>query len=305
MAAKKSSKHVGLGRGLGDLFERTDPDLPRNIALDTFTGEIIESAGAQLVDVEVERVQPNPKQPRQVFDQEELDELSESIKEVGVLQPIVVRQIEDGYELVMGERRLRAAQQAGLATIPAIIRATEDADMLRDALLENIHRASLNPLEEAAAYQQLLFDFGVTQDELAKRIKRSRPHISNTIRLLQLPPSVQRRVAAGLISAGHARALLTLDSPAAMEALAARIIAEGLSVRSTEEIAGMQKPRQSRTSSGKTQELSSRVVEIREAIAEHLETRVRITTGHWGHITIDFADVDDLERIADLMLETK
>ena len=182
-------------------------------------------------------VQPNPKQPRTVFDEDALAELVESISEVGLLQPIVVRPMDDGtYELVMGERRLRASQKAGLTTIPAIVRRTEDADLLRDALLENLHRAQLNPLEEAAAYQQMLSDFGCTQEELSLRIKRSRPQISNTIRLLQLPATVQRRVAAGVLSAGHARALLILPDTGAMEHLATRIVAEGLSVRAAEEI---------------------------------------------------------------------
>ena len=180
---------------------------------------------------------PNPRQPRTVFDGEALDELVDSIREVGLLQPVVVRPLgDDTYELVMGERRWRASQLAGTATIPAIVRPTEDHDLLRDALLENLHRAQLNPLEEAAAYQQLLEDFGCTQDELAGTIKRSRPQISNTIRLLRLPPTVQRRVAAGVLSAGHARALLALPDPLGQERLAQRVVAEGLSVRATEEL---------------------------------------------------------------------
>jgi len=215
-------RRTGLGKGLGDLLQRTDPEL--GTAEATTTAAPIEVAGAHFAELPILAITPNPKQPRSVFDEDALNELVESIKEVGLLQPVVVRPLGEGrYELVMGERRWRASQQAGLDTIPAIVRRTEEADLLRDALLENLHRAQLNPLEEAAAYQQMLADFGCTQEELSARIKRSRPQISNTIRLLQLPAPVQRRVAAGVLSAGHARAILMLPDPAAMEQLATRV----------------------------------------------------------------------------------
>ncbi len=224
-------RHTGLGRGLGDLLQRTDPELHGVDA------KAEPPTTARFAEVPIADVKPNPRQPRTVFDEDALAELVGSIAEVGLLQPVVGRPLDDGtYELVMGERRLRASQQAGLSTIPAIIRRTEDADLLRDALLENLHRAQLNPLEEAAAYQQMLSDFDCTQEELSVRIKRSRSQISNTIRLLQLPAPVQRRVAAGVLSAGHARALLMLPDTTAMEHLATRIVAEGLSVRAAEEI---------------------------------------------------------------------
>ena len=211
-------------------------------------------AGAYFEEVAVGSITPNPRQPRQTFDEEALEELAASIAEVGLLQPVVVRKLGDGsYELVMGERRWRASQQAGLEFIPAIVRETPDTDMLRDALLENLHRQQLDPLEEAAAYQQLLDDFGATHEQLAQKVGRSRPHISNTLRLLNLPPAVQKKLAAGVISAGHARALLSLDDPLAQERLAQRIVAEGLSVRSVEEIVsvrsvrGDHRPRRRRT----------------------------------------------------------
>ncbi len=230
----------GLGRGLGALIpdaRPADPDrtaTPRRGSSATATSH---EMGASYAEVPIDEVVPNPRQPRTVFDEEALAELVFSIREIGLLQPIVVRRVEGGgFELIAGERRLRASREAGLTLIPAIIRETDDDAMLRDALLENLHRADLNALEEAAAYQQLLSDFGCTQDELARRIGRSRPQVSNTLRLLRLPPDVQRRVAAGVLSAGHARALLSLDDPAAMEALATRIVAEGLSVRAVEEI---------------------------------------------------------------------
>ena len=196
--------------------------------------------GAYFQELPIEAVTPNPRQPRQVFDEDALDELVASIQEVGLLQPVVVREAEPGhYELVMGERRWRASQRAGLTEIPAIVRATADDDLLRDALMENLHREQLNPLEEAAAYQQLLDDFGATHEELARKVGRSRPHISNTLRLLHLSPAVQRRVAAGVLTAGHARALLSLEDPEAQDHLAHRIVAEGLSVRAVEEIVTM------------------------------------------------------------------
>lgn len=292
-------KHTGLGRGLGDLLQRTDPELgPQRGAS---SGEV---TGARFAEIPVDAITPNPKQPRTVFDTDALDELVESIREVGLLQPVVVRPLDDGhYELVMGERRLRATQRAGLATIPAIVRRTEDADLLRDALLENLHRAQLNPLEEAAAYQQMLRDFDCTQEELSARIKRSRPQISNTIRLLQLPAPVQRRVAAGVLSAGHARAILALPDAEAMEHLANRVVSEGLSVRAVEEIVALGENPTRRTRAAKAvREVSSTATTLQRDLSERLDTRVTVTEGRSkGRIVIEFAGEDDLERIADLL----
>jgi ParB family chromosome partitioning protein len=256
--------------------------------------------GASFAELPVERIRPNPRQPRTVFDEEALDELIGSIQEVGVLQPVVVRQVEDGYELIMGERRWRATQAAGLTTIPAIVRQTEEQDLLRDALLENLHRSQLNPLEEAAAYQQLLDDFGCTHDELATRIHRSRPQISNTLRLLRLPPLVQRRVAAGVLSAGHARALLGLADGAAIERLAQRIVAEGLSVRAVEEIVALggeggagRKTRRPRA--GLRNEALD---DLAGRLSDRFETRVKVDLGKSrGKLTVEFASVQDLNRI--------
>ena len=297
-----AKRPTGLGRGLGELFQRTDgtetggDDLPPM------------PAGSQYGEIPVDAVSPNPRQPRSVFDEEALAELVDSIKEVGLLQPVVVRPTaKDRYELVMGERRLRAVKAAGLATIPAIIRAMEAADLLRDALLENLHRAQLNPLEEAAAYQQLLDDFGCTQEELALRIKRSRPQISNTIRLLRLPPAVQRRVAAGVLSAGHARALLALPDAPAQDRLAQRIVAEGLSVRATEEIvtlAGSERPATPRVRAVK--EASPLAVQVSSELSDWLDTRVKVDIGRSkGRITIEFASEDDLDRIVSLVTRDK
>jgi ParB family chromosome partitioning protein len=258
------------------------------------------------VEVDVSAITTNPRQPRQVFDEESLAELAHSIREFGVLQPVVVRRSSAGYELVMGERRLRAAVAAGLETIPTIVRDTDDDAMLRDALLENIHRAALNPLEEAAAYQQLLNEFSTTHDELAQRIGRSRPQISNTIRLLNLPVPVQRRVAAGVLSAGHARALLGLESAETQEDLASRIVAEGLSVRATEELVSLY-------AHGYAQQKSTRkpsaprivapaVADLADKLSDTLDTRVRVDLGRRkGKITVEFASVDDLERIVALI----
>jgi ParB family chromosome partitioning protein len=263
--------------------------------------------GATFAELAVDDIRPNPRQPRQVFDEDELAELVASITELGVLQPIVVRPVrpEDrdasgaSYELVMGERRLRASKEAGKDSIAAIVRMTEDEHLLRDALLENLHRAQLNPLEEAAAYQQLLEDFGCTHEHLAARIGRSRPQISNTIRLLKLPPLVQRRLASGVLSAGHARALLGLPDGAAMERLAQRIVAEGLSVRSVEEIVllgGDGEPR-ARRSRERTQP-APQLERAASDLSERLETRVQIVMGkRKGRITVEFADQDDLDRI--------
>ena len=241
----------GLGRGLGALIptappgsSAAPPGVPRTRgAADTvggLAGPEHALGAAYFEELPIGSVTPNPRQPRQAFDEEALDELAASIREVGLLQPVVVRRVMPGhYELIMGERRWRACQRAELEQIPAIVRATADDDLLRDALMENLHREQLNPLEEAAAYQQLLDDFGATHEELARKVGRSRPHISNTLRLLHLPPAVQRRVAAGVLSAGHARALLTLDDPEAQDHLAHRIVAEGLSVRAVEEIVAL------------------------------------------------------------------
>jgi ParB family chromosome partitioning protein len=249
----------------------------------------------------VASVLPNARQPRQVFDEEAMEELKLSIQEVGFLQPVVVRELSDGlFELVMGERRWRAAQAVGLTVLPAIIRETRDDAMLRDALLENIHRANLNPLEEAAAYQQLLEEFGVTHEELAKRIGRSRPQISNTIRLLNLPGGVQRRVAAGVLSAGHARALLALEGSEEQEQLATRIVAEGLSVRATEEavaVAVAEGPVK-KTAARRSKPHAPGLAELADRLSDHFETRVRVDIGRRkGRILIEFATVDDLERI--------
>jgi ParB family chromosome partitioning protein len=267
--------------------------------------ELAAVPGASFAEIEVEKITPNPKQPRSVFDEEAMEELVHSVKEIGLLQPIVVRRLEgDKYELVMGERRWRATQQAGLTTIPAIVRDTSDDAMLRDALLENLHRSQLNPLEEAAAYQQMLDDFGCTQEVLATRIGRSRPQISNTLRLLKLPAGVQRRVAAGVLSAGHARALLGLPSGDAIERLAQRIVAEGLSVRTVEEIVALgdmnaEDPTPARR---RNKPVAPRLVDLADRLSDRFETRVKVDLGKTkGKITVEFASLDDLERIVTLM----
>ncbi|WP_353509079.1 ParB/RepB/Spo0J family partition protein [Intrasporangium sp.] len=268
--------------------------------------------GAQFAEIDLELIRPNPKQPRSVFDEDDMAELVHSIREIGVLQPIVVRRIPadqaaeaDGkqFELIMGERRWRATLEADLATIPAIIKDTTDDALLRDALLENLHRSQLNPLEEAAAYQQLLDDFGCSHEELAQRIGRSRPQISNTLRLLKLPPLVQRRVAAGVLSAGHARALLGLPDGAAMERMAQRIVAEGLSVRNVEELVAIgdgdtaPRPRRPRAG-GRHPQLD----QFTAGLSDHLETRVNIALGQRkGKITVEFASMEDLRRILGIM----
>lgn len=283
--------------------------------------QLVAVPGASFAEIPIDQIVPNTKQPREVFNEEDLTELSASIKEVGVLQPVVVRTIpatgrstklkefiaeKPGarYELIMGERRLRASELAGETTIPAIIRETEDGDLLRDALLENLHRSQLNPLEEASAYQQLMADFGATQDELAKRIARSRPQIANTLRLLKLPPSVQKKVAAQVISAGHARALLALSTPEEMERLADRIVQEGLSVRTTEEIVRLGKIKAAAPPRSRRQQSLSPLGEsVVSALSDAYDTRVSITEGRRkGKIVIEFAGADDLQRIADLIL---
>jgi ParB family chromosome partitioning protein len=262
--------------------------------------------GARFAELPVSAIEPNSKQPRHVFDEEALEELKTSIQEVGFLQPIVVRDIGGGrYELVMGERRWRAAQAVGRDTIPAIIRDTRDDAMLRDALLENIHRANLNPLEEAAAYQQLLEEFGATHEELARRIGRSRPQISNTIRLLNLPAPVQRRVAAGVLSAGHARALLGLDDSETQEKLALRIVAEGLLVRATEELVQLavaDGPAKKSTPARRAKVHAPALNALADRLSDRFDTRVKVDIGrNKGKITIEFATVDDLERIVGMI----
>ena len=269
--------------------------------------------GATFAELPVEIIVPNPRQPRQVFDEDDITELAASIKEVGLLQPIVVRRVDDedgraeSYELVMGERRLRAAKEAGLETIPAVVRYTEDQDLLRDALLENLHRVQLNPLEEAAAYQQLLDDFSCTHAELSKRIARSRSQISNTLRLMKLPPLVQRRLAAGVLSAGHARALLGLPDAAAMERLAQRIVAEGLSVRVTEELVALHDEPQAqdapRRTAGSRTRRSAPLPALSTRLSDAFDTRVKVTRGSKkGRITIEFAGDEDLARIVETLI---
>jgi ParB family chromosome partitioning protein len=318
-----STKHRrgGLGRGLGALIPTgpveespaRDPSAPGSPETNGDGGASSAPAqpqpgpvpGAHFADLPIPAIHANAKQPRQVFDEDTLAELTHSIREFGVLQPVVVRADGDGYELVMGERRLRAAAAAGLDTIPAIVRSTADDAMLRDALLENIHRAQLNPLEEAAAYQQLLEEFGTTHDELAQRIGRSRPQVSNTIRLLNLPLAVQRRVAAGVLSAGHARALLGLDDPDQQDELASRIVAEGLSVRATEEFVSLgQRSGGAKPARGApTRRITApAATELANKLSDAFDTRVRVELGRRkGKITVEFASIDDLERIVAVM----
>jgi ParB family chromosome partitioning protein len=339
MTAKRRG---GLGRGLGaliptaggstDVIERDDADeasvvierdpgvagtlgvqsgppaqsTPRSSPASAGAGPL-PVPGARFAELEINRITANPKQPRQVFDEDALAELAHSIREFGVLQPVVVRESGGGdYELIMGERRLRAAQVAGLTAIPAIVRDTADDAMLRDALLENIHRAALNPLEEAAAYQQLLEEFGTTHEELASRIGRSRSQVSNTIRLLNLPVAVQRRVAAGVLSAGHARALLGLADRDQQDELAARIVAEGLSVRATEELVALGARSDAAGRAARTRSAprltAPGVTELADRLSDTFDTRVRVELGRRkGKITVEFASVDDLERIVALM----
>lgn len=276
---------------------------------DLSVGGAPSTAGAYFRELPIASVRPNQWQPRQVFEEEALAELVHSITEVGLLQPVVVRPAgEDTYELIMGERRWRASQEAGLEFIPAIVRETDDSDMLRDALLENLHRSQLNPLEEAAAYGQLLEDFGCTHDELAQRIGRSRPQISNTLRLLKLSPAVQRRVAAGVISAGHARALLGVDDSLVQDRLAQRVVSEGISVRGLEEIVAVGDlggdealPRPTK----RRRPTAPGLAEIADRLSDRFETRVKVDLGRSkGKITVEFASLDDLQRIMTLMAPT-
>jgi ParB family transcriptional regulator, chromosome partitioning protein len=300
----------GLGRGLGALIPTSTapasamPEVSLHEANDA--GGLTPVEGASYVEIPTDRITPNPRQPRQVFDEEAMAELVASIREVGLLQPVVVRSMgEDKYELVMGERRWRAVQDAGLSTIPAILRETGEQNLLRDALIENLHRSQLNPLEEAAAYEQLLDDFSCTQEELSKRLGRSRPQISNTLRLLRLPAAVQRRVAAGLLSAGHARALLAMADPTEQEVLSRRIVAEGLSVRAVEEIVAVgtgeqPKPRGPRRQSGSV--VAPRLTDLADRLSERFDTRVRVNLGkRKGRIVVEYASLDDLERIVAIM----
>jgi ParB family chromosome partitioning protein len=291
MATRKG----GLGRGLDALIPTSV--IPQDIT--TPSGVVV----ADRNEVDINLISPNPKQPRTVFDEEQLAELAASIKEVGLLQPPVVRSIGNGkYQLIMGERRYRASKLAGLKSIPVIIRQTPDDQLLREALVENIHRSQLNPLEEGAAYQQLLNDFGYTHDELADRLGKSRPAITNTMRLLNLPASVQRRVAAGVLSAGHARALLSLTDEKEIEALANRIVAEGLTVRAVEEIVstGAAKIKGGSVKRGKI--LAPRLKEISDQLSDTLDTRVSVELGKQkGKIVIEFATMEDLERITKLI----
>jgi ParB family chromosome partitioning protein len=305
----------GLGRGLGALI----PEAPRSADGDAARkpdpaqaagsadyGTPVEVFGAQYKEIEVAAIAPNPRQPRRSFDEEALDELAESIREVGLLQPVVVRSAGPGrYELIMGERRWRACQRAGLTEIGAIVKQTQDNDLLRDALIENLHRQQLDPLEEAAAYQQLLDDFGATHEELARKIGRSRPHISNTLRLLNLPPAVQKRVAAGVLSAGHARALLSLEDPEAQERLAGRIVAEGLSVRAVEEIVAVgsdESPSRRAARAGTRPPTAPGLRHLADRLSDLFETRVKVELGRRkGKIVVEFATIDDLERIVKAM----
>jgi len=262
---------------------------------------------AQQNEVPINQISPNPRQPRTVFDENALNELIASIKSVGILQPPVVRKVgQSQYELVMGERRFRAAKAAGLTSIPVIIRQTPDNELLREALIENIHRSQLNPLEEGAAYAQLLSDFGCTHDELALKLGRSRPLISNTIRLLNLPDSVQRKVASGVISAGHARALLGITDSTEIEKLASRIVAEGLSVRSVEEIIATMKPAVKSTKKSGAKGVSGAGLAAAELLSDYLDTRVSVESGKGkGKIVIEFAGSEDLQRIVDLIEGSK
>ena len=323
-------KKGGLGRGLASLIPTGPADAdsgpatlgPRmgSAAADVLIGGAAASGpdaaamGAVYREIAPTDIEPNPRQPRQVFDEESLSELVHSIREFGLLQPIVVRAADgarDGarYQIVMGERRWRAAQEAGLATIPAIVRATDDDNLLRDALLENIHRVQLNPLEEAAAYQQLLDEFGVTHDELAARIGRSRPLITNMIRLLKLPIPVQRRVAAGVLSAGHARALLSLEAGAdAQEELASRIVAEGLSVRATEEAVTLANRGDTTTPAPPRRKPIQMpgLQDVAERLSNTFDTRVTVSLGkRKGKIVVEFGSVEDLQRIVGMLTPSK
>jgi ParB family chromosome partitioning protein len=315
MSEKRPERRRGLGRGLGSLIPTHEPETEDGLsaraaaAVDSTLG-LAAVDGAYFAELPVTSISPNSRQPRQVFDEDAMAELVHSVKEIGLLQPVVVRKTgqrdgRDTFELIMGERRWRATTQAGLDTIPAIVRETGDDAMLRDALLENLHRSQLNPLEEAAAYQQLLDDFGCTHEELSTRIGRSRPQISNTLRLLKLSPEVQRRVAAGVLSAGHARALLGISDPGAQDRLAARVVAEGISVRGLEEIVAVGDVGDDE---GEAVRFRARrptapgLADLNERLSDRLDTRVRVTLGKAkGRIAIEFASLADLERIVGII----
>jgi ParB family chromosome partitioning protein len=313
------AKRTGLGRGIGALIPTADQaERPVDVffpgaslrpapedATSAGESELEAVPGIHLIQVDPQAIVPNPRQPRTHFDAEDLAELVHSVREFGVLQPVVVRKNSDGdYELIMGERRTRAAREAGLDAIPAIVRDTADEDLLRDALLENLHRSELNPLEEASAYQQLLEDFGITQEELATRIGRSRPQISNTIRLLKLPVPVQQRVAAGVLTAGHARAILSLETVESMQRLADKVVNEDLSVRATEEAAKAQ-PKAVKTTKATPGARRAYLDEVAGKLGDRLNTRVKIALGsRKGQVTIDFASIQDLNRILEELGES-
>ncbi len=306
-----ATKRTGLGRGIGALIPVSDESTrPVDVFFPSPTDsstDLVRVPGAHLAHVSPLDITPNPQQPRAVFDEEDLAELVHSIREVGLLQPIVVRPLTGvpgkKYELIMGERRLRASLQIGLDTIPAIVKETADENMLRDALLENLHRSELNPLEEASAYQQLMADFGITQEELSTRIGRSRSQIANTVRLLRLPEPIQKRVAAGVLSAGHARAILSTGNPESMARLADKIVNEDLSVRAAEAAAGAApKARKARPAAGKRR---GHLDEVAERLEDRLNTRVKITLGaSKGLLAIEFASVEDLNRILEELGES-
>lgn len=314
------AKRTGLGRGIGALIPTSEATEARPVDV-FFPGgkngtatveapassateqgdapELVSIPGAALIQVDPNEIVPNPRQPRTHFDSDDLAELVHSVREFGVLQPVVVRTNEDGkYELIMGERRTRAAREAGLTAIPAVLRDTSDENLLRDALLENLHRSQLNPLEEASAYQQLLEDFGITQEELATRIGRSRPQISNTIRLLRLPVPVQQRVAAGVLSAGHARAILSVDGADGMQRLADKIVNEDLSVRAAEAAAKTIEAAGTRRPAPKAGGVRAHLDEVAGRLGDRLDTKVKISLGaRKGQIVVDFATIQDLNRI--------
>lgn len=331
------AKRTGLGRGIGALIPTAESAEARPVdvffpgaaqsagedaaasAVDATSGrpdaaedadgtaQLLAIPGTRLIQVDPNEIVPNPRQPRTNFDPDDLAELVHSVREFGVLQPVVVRTNEDGkYELIMGERRTRASREAGLRAIPAIVRDTSDENLLRDALLENLHRSQLNPLEEASAYQQLLEDFGITQEELATRIGRSRPQISNTIRLLKLPVPVQQRVAAGVLSAGHARAVLSLDDAEAMQRLADKIVNEDLSVRAAEAAAKNVAAAGTKTAAPKPGARRAHLDDVAERLGDRLNTKVRITlAAKKGQIIVDFATIQDLNRILAEIGETE
>lgn len=330
------AKRTGLGRGIGALIPTAEPTeerpsdvfFPKNAPSDTApeatgssdaepvagsdggsqdsTEDLVAVPGARLMQIDPQTIVPNPRQPRTHFDPDDLAELIHSVREFGVLQPVVVRATDEGtYELIMGERRTRAAREAGLETIPAVVRDTSDENLLRDALLENLHRSQLNPLEEASAYEQLLADFGITQEELATRIGRSRPQISNTIRLLKLPVPVQQRVAAGVLSAGHARAILSVETPEAMQRLSDKIINEDLSVRAAEAAAKTLEGGGTRPGKAQAGARRAHLDDLAERLGDRLNTRVKITlAAKKGQINIDFASIQDLNRILEELGES-